>query len=222
MRAGEKKALVVLALVLLSWRLFEEAQIEDAFLEFVTVGALPWTDKTLSPDQVLILTAALFSLSLLLIFRRELVRSFRIRAVDTTSAAVGTRSTSITLRRQRHKGVRIPMPSLRIRDKKLPELYLPSIMPAIWRFIDWEMRQFVRLYRALVKMYRFLKVLAIKGWKRVRSCVAALWRWLEPQIRTFDKWLEKKARKHRFASEVIEVLDDCWRTVRLYMRRWTS
>lgn len=232
MRAGEKKALLIFALVLLMWRVFEVARVEDAFLQFMTVGALPWTNKVLSPDQVLLLVAALFSVSLLLIFRKELVRSFRRRAVAHRQPTVvraaakepvaSPPSTSIVVRMRRHKGVRIPMPQLQIRDKKLPELYIPSIMPTVWRVMDWEMKQLASLYRLLGKVYQWVKVHAIKGGKHAWTYGAVFWKWLEPRLREFDKWLEKKARKNRVSSDIIEILDDCWRTVRFYVRKWTS
>jgi hypothetical protein len=228
MRAGEKKVLIWLALVLLLWRLFEVARVEEAFLQFMTVGALPGTDKTLSPDQVLILVAALFSVSLLLIFRKELVRSVRIRATaaqrhnlpETTQEA--TDPEPIIVRKRQSKGIRIPMPRLQTQDKRLPELYIPSVMPAIWRVMDWEMKQLTRLYRLLAKTYQRLKTIVVKGGKIIGIYSIAFWRWLEPQLRAFDKWLEKKAHKNRVSSDLIEIIDDCWRTVRFYVRKWTN
>lgn len=227
MRAGEKKALIWLAVVLLLWRVFELAHVEDLFLQFITVGALPGTDKTLSPDQVLILVAVLFSLSLLLIFRKELVRSFRVRSVAHQQVAsadkeAGLKLRSIVIRRGHHGSIRIPMSQLQIRDKKLPELYLPSPMPTIWRIIDWEMKQFSRLYQLLSKTYRDLKPVVIKAGRRAMEYAIMAWGWLEPQLRAFDKWLERKASKNRISSDFIEILDDCWRTVRFYVRKWTN
>lgn len=228
MRAGEKKVLIWLALVLLLWRLFEVARVEDAFLQFMTVGALPGTDKTLSPDQVLILVAALFSVSLLLIFRKELARSVRngAAAVQRHSYPEATQNEDaeqpIIVRKRHPKGMRIPMPRLQIQDKKLPELYVPSIMPTIWRAMDWEMKQLARLYRLLVTGYQHLRTLILKGGKILGIYSVAFWRWLEPQLRAFDKWLEKKARKSRVSSDLIEIIDDCWRTIRFYVRKWTN
>jgi hypothetical protein len=219
MTRGDKKFIIGLSLVLTLWRVVEMPAVQHAFLQFLAVGEVPGLKQPLSPKAVYMVVATLFSLSLILIFRKELIRSVRrYRPVGQPSASPNLKPepSVIVIRRLRGAvSLTIPIPKLRLGDKKLPALYVPSIpsvMPIIWRLMDLEMRMIAAAYRSIRVASRFT-------WRHTRAAGIKLWSWLEPRFRSLDKRIEKRVRRNDVLSEILEIVEECWRMLRLRFRK---
>lgn len=71
------KIAIVILLIKEAWLLLQIPSVAEAVLSFIMVGAVPGTNTTLTPDQMIQLLIGVFVISAALIFRKEIVRLFR-------------------------------------------------------------------------------------------------------------------------------------------------
>jgi hypothetical protein len=215
MTSGEKKFIIWFALILLLWRIVEAPAVQSAFLQFLAVGQVPGTDMTLSPKGVFLVIATVFSLSLIAIFWSNLKQSFNKRrhshARHQERSAIDQ---PVLLSKPRpFAAAQIPAPKLDINDKKLPLLYVPSMRPFLQKVRNLFKKTGVIARKAVAAEYDSLKTIFTFMWKVIVFVSMALWRFAEPRFRKFDKWLERKAHKNHVTSEILEILEECWRAV---------
>lgn len=204
MTHGEKKFIIWFGLALALWRIIELSVVQNAFLQFLAVGQVPITHKTLSPHGVFLVLATVFSASLLLIFRTELVRSLRRHGRSESQAK--TVEETVVITRSRRAVEAVPAPKLGIKDRKLPLLYVPSIRP-------FARKAKAVLRKAAAAEYDSLRTIFVFIWKVLVFVAIHVWRFAEPRIRRFDKWLDQELHKNHAAAEIIGVIEECWRSV---------
>lgn len=215
MSDAEKKTIVALGTVLALWRIVQLPPVEEAFLRFLAIGQVPGTQIILAPDTVIMALPWVFSASLLIIFRKEIRRSFRPSSDRTvkqkaTSPSVQDQPTKngVVIRApRRHTLLQTAMPKLALPDRKLPVLYIPSIRPFI-RMIATSARS------TSSWVWSYCRGITRATQKRILLIIHHTWRWLEPRIREFDRWLDKELHNNRYTAEVFEILEDCWRAAR--------
>jgi len=227
MTSGEKKFIIWFALTLLLWRIAEAPAVQSAFLQFLAVGQVPGTDATLSPKGVFLVIATVFSLSLIAIFWSNLKRSFNRRrhsrtththhqAEIVTNPGAGRSMADqpvLLSKPQPFSAMHIPAPKLSINDKKLPLLYVPSMQPFLRKARGFLKKTGIVLRKIAAAEYDSLKTIFTFIWKVIVFVSMALWRFAEPRFRAFDKWLERKVHKNHVTSEILEILEECWRAV---------
>lgn len=92
MTSGQIKFLTLIFALVNVWLVFHIPAVSEATLKFVSVGLIPGTDTTLSPNVMLYLAGAIFAMSFGLIFRREFAKLFRRKRAS--AAVVGAVQTS--------------------------------------------------------------------------------------------------------------------------------
>lgn len=56
----------------------------------------------------------------------------------------------------------------------------------------------------------------------ILAAVAAVfaWRAVEPYCRMFDRWLDKTIHRNKIAADVLDILDESWKTARILYRKF--
>lgn len=216
MRSWEKKFLIVFALALGLWRVFELEPVQNAFFEFLAAGEIPGTNIVLAPDDVFVLLATLFSMTLLLIFRKEFNASFKKRALTSKTKKRPTKAASVkpvvVIKNVKNKNI-IIQEEVDRSGTFFPVLYLPAI-------------SFRWLKRISMKMIGYVSA----GWQKTKSLSArflrymaenlrTFWIWLEPHIRVLDKKIEKKLRSYKRTANVIEIIETVARAYAAWRRK---
>lgn len=225
MTRGEKKFILWFGVTLVLWRVVHSPSVQDAFLQFLAIGQIPLTNTMLSPDAVFMVLAGVFSGSLLLIFHKEIAASAKGRRrhhsgqIETAQMLTpdivessATDISAIIIRGSRHEGTAIPAPKLSLRDKKLPMLYIPSARPYV-------RRAGVMLRKAAIAEYDSLRTIFVFIWRVIVITVAYMWRFTKPRIYQIDKWLDRKLHQNALASEILEIIGECWRSVMVSRRK---
>jgi len=232
MTRGEKKFLILFGLTLVLWRLVELPAVQNAFIQFLAAGQVPGMEKTLSPKGVFWVLAGVFSISLILIFWTDIKRSFGKRriarvasntanntasnATDSDYKDISNRSDGqpvVIARPRSSRAAHIPHAKLSLKDKKMPVLYVPSIRPFAKKVRVFLGKVGVVLRKGAAAEYDSLKTIFTFIWKVVVFVGLFVWRFAEPRIRKLDKWLERKLHKNPVASEIMEIVQECWRAV---------
>lgn len=206
--------------------------IQSAFLQFLTVGEVPGMYGTLSPDTVFIILAGIFSLSLLLIFGKEIKSSMRRRRVVSGAQSLGHTPVvtpisnkpapihpknepvmSIVIKRPRYfAGTPIPVLKLNLKDKKLPVLYIPSLRPLGHKLAVVGRKLGVLIRRAIVAEYDSLKTIFGFLWVSTVIVSGQIWEFARPRIRRMGSWIGKRIRRNDLVAEILEVAEEVWRS----------
>jgi|GEM_PF-1568525 len=88
MSSGEKKFVIWLGVALVLWRLVQAIPVQDAFFRFVAMGIVPGARMALTPHQVYLVLASVFSLCLVVVFWKELRRSVTRQSLTHVTADV--------------------------------------------------------------------------------------------------------------------------------------
>ncbi|MET1033104.1 MAG: hypothetical protein ABWX94_01250 [Candidatus Saccharimonadales bacterium] len=263
MTHGEKKFIIWFAAALLLWRIVHVPAIQNAFLQFLTVGEVPGMYGTLSPDTVFVILACIFSLSLILIFGKELKRSLTrrrvadaklvvhapapvtlgavlLRQTDAISTVSGNNESNnkhrvshkaakqqkheptiaIVIKRPRYfAGTPIPVLKLNLKDKKMPALYVPSLRPLGRRLATIGRKIGVLLRKGAAAEYDSLRTIFVFLWKSTTIVSGQIWDFAKPRIRRMQAWIGRRIRKNDFVAEVLEVIEEIWRSMTLSRRK---
>jgi hypothetical protein len=198
------KALVFVFVVLGLWRLFEIPAVASAFWAFCTVGAVPGTDQTLSPNLVLKMLIMAFPLCLLIIFRKEfLAAAPRRNSVRRKPATPKPKKSPVV--------IVLPIKSrtpLRARFAKIDRV-VGVIMDIEARFI---VKLIAKTRQAVYIAGRYLweatlmsgHIIAMAAALCGRICLR-LWGLSEPYIREFDQWLNVTLHKNRTIAYLLDL-----------------
>lgn len=201
-----KIAVVALAIKEI-WLLLGIPKFEDAIVSFLTVGAVPGTNRTLSPDEIYRLLAVVFLLAMLLIFHRDLWRltkrlDHRADRPDVTLATpmpmpidappaglqpVAEKKTIMVGLAGRLRA------SLAIARTKADDLWRLA-RPFVVRVSIWVRAHGKRGYVLALAWLRKGCRLSVRALTQVTlallDAAKKAWRWAEPHIRQFDAWLD--------------------------------
>lgn len=233
--------LIKLAVVLLAikelWLLLGVPAVANTLVDFLTVGAIPGTDRTLTPSQIYGLLAVVFVVVSGLIFRKELQRLYgRIKA---RNVAIGQAAQPVSM------PIPHPLsPITIITPADVRETVLPAgprktqlwawRMKGVWLLLRIQWAQYVSVARAWAvrtgKLIAWHAAVAGRSIARI-SVVAAkfaarkavdLWRAIEPYLRRFDKWLEKKLHEYDHASTLLSIGNEMTLTVRKWREEYKT
>lgn len=211
MTKAQKKFLIGFGLVLALWHSMHLPFVQHAFLQFLAVGEVPGRAEPLSPQAVYLLLATIFSCSLVMIFRREIMRSLRKsqyaqnpihRMRNKQPQWEEPNGGPIVIPKRTVTSAKVPEQKLSLRDRRLPALYLPPVMPTVWRFIDWEIR-------IIAVIYQCMRTIISKIWTDAVFGAKSVWQWAEPYIRRFDKHIEKELRRRKSTATILEIVGEC-------------
>jgi hypothetical protein len=233
-----KIAAIVLAIKEL-WLLMGIPAFADTVISFLTVGAVPGTNRTLTPDEMYKLLIGVFVLFMVLVFHKEIIRIFRRhRQPDVVSeAAIVTGPPQMPLEH--------PLAMLGVGVIEEP---VPKPMKAPRQPIAVHMPAFILPMTALVKAKLLIARQAIVAasvitWEKIKvasrhtvttarligrtvlrvilliiiviaDIAVVVWRMAEPYIRKFDAFLEKKTHEFEFTRTALSVGNDVVDTAR--------
>lgn len=82
-----RRTITILAFLFLLWIMFDVAQIQDVFLNFLLVGVVPGTETALSPSLMLAIMTALSGIIIFEILARnlEIIRKIRKQFLGITA-----------------------------------------------------------------------------------------------------------------------------------------
>jgi len=182
------------------WLLLGIPSFADAVVSFLTVGAVPGTQTTLSPEQVYTLLSVIFLLVLVLVFRKD-VSGFFART-----------KTGRAQRKPIAMPIAHPHEVVVVRGQAVAPR--KQATPSKWR---WRIRGFGRVIKMTVmralasltmfvsRVVRYIWTITLRTSLWIAKVVVAYWRMAEPYIRRFDGWLEKKLHQYDKASTALSI-----------------
>lgn len=220
MTSGQIKLLTLLFALVNVWLLFHIPAVGEATLKFISVGEIPGTNKSLSPDVMLYLAAGSFVVAVVLIFWREFRKLFKRRrlatpaiaeapatektAIPTTQAVVVVATTPASHSRKRQVKDR---PQIFIKAARIAVVVVTSVRRRVSNLFA-VIRKQLGVFRFAV--LRALKRLAVNG----RVLAVRTWRWLVPQAKRF--W----ALTVRVAKAIRLLAIELWRWLEPHIRRF--
>lgn len=69
--------------------------------------------------------------------------------------------------------------------------------------------------KAVRMIWRVARIIALKAW----SLGVKMWYFAEPFLRDFDHWLNVMVHKSKIASEILDILEACWKELRARWQR---
>jgi hypothetical protein len=173
MKASEVKFLVVVAIALAMWRLFEVDGVSTAFWSLITVGAIPGSNRELGTETMLRILCVVFGIAVFIIFRKEFFAALPHRHPKSkvAMAASGTIATAAAIAAESVETAQPVRPA-------------PSEAPAddIIVTLSRQPQRRWGVARPLVHALciAVIAILQAKTWLEAR-CVMA-WQWLVPRV----------------------------------------
>lgn len=214
------------------WLLMGIPAFADTVISFLTVGAIPGTDRTLTPDEMYKLLIGVFVIFVLLVFRKEIIRLFKRRTSSqpTIEAVTPVGPPQMPLEHPLAKlGVGLveanpPVSKATKAPRKPIAVHVPAFMlPAarlikaklavgrhaaittsvvVWDRIKVISRQAVVIIRLTGRTLFRVVLLIIIV---IADAAVVAWRMAEPYIRKFDAFLEKKTHEFEFTRTLISI-----------------
>jgi hypothetical protein len=226
------KVAVVVLILKEAWLLLQIPSVADALFSFIMVGAVPGTDKTLTPDQMIQLLVGVFILSVMLIFHKDLYRLAKRLMNRDRKADVAASDTVTEMPIEHPHEARTAVVAA---AEVVPEPAQPSAvsqrmtgirMGAARRFSQFRtavaahIQQWLSAARPVAIGYttrawhgtkRAARVAAKVLWITyivIIALVMQLWSWLRPRLERFDRWLDKKMHQNEFTAGILAVGKD--------------
>lgn len=236
------KIAVVVLLIKELWLLLGIPSFTDAVMSFLTVGAIPGTDRTLTPDEIYKLIGVVGVLFIVLVFRKDVARLFwRKHAEEEQPVAVPVPKPVVAAMPLKHplrdKTVKaqVKQPS-RVLADLLNHKYVALIirratafrMVAVQKIGEWYVRAMVFTQAAAQRTWAWIKIAALVTYRIILlitiitiNLSIAAWHWAEPRIRKLDAIIEKKVHSNEYTSgvlaaskEIIEAIKSGYQSVK--------
>lgn len=226
MNATQIKILVSVFFVLALWRVFELPGVATAFWAFITVGAIPGTEKVLGTEAVLRILCILFAITFFLIFRKEFIASLPKRAPKQPKAAapvvhMGKLATTfatrerivVILKQQQDRRALAPVRPIVVLLGKIAawiiqltywaEMYCRRGSVVLGRSVKQGYRFSIRHTAAAAKvLYRSLLFVG----RYIVYAALIAWKMAEPHIRNFDRWLDTQLHANKSTAEILKFM----------------
>lgn len=237
-----KVAAIVLAIKEL-WLLMGIPAFADTVISFLTVGAVPGTNRTLTPDEMYKLLIGVFVLFMLLVFHKEIIRLFRRRPQTEIVAetAVPMEPPQMPLEHPLAMlGIGVieePVPKPAKAPRQPFAVHTPAFILPMIAFAKAKLTIAKRLIvNASIVIWKKIKVVSrhtavmarLAGRTLLRMILliiiviadisVVLWRMAEPYIRKFDAFLEKKTHEFEFTRTALSVGNEMVGTARKWGR----
>lgn len=202
-----QKAILWIGVLLCLWQVLMLPGVFDAILNFYAAGVIPGTEIVLEPDTILrFMFASLFSAVLIVCYRKFGRRpGLDVRQASLTGKKLQLYASFI-------EAVR---PVMRVQGK----------LRRLWSICAWYGNGAVQFLQAglewlkpyvsyVVRLLGYLAALAWRGFVNTVIWILAvesalfvwLWRWSEPHIRQFDKWLERRVNANRYGARLVRIV----------------
>lgn len=223
------KVAVVALIIKELWLLLGVPSFTDAVMSFLTIGAIPGTDRTLTPDQTYKLLAVVGVLVVVAVFYKDIAKLFWRKTVDEQLPEIP--AAPMPLEHPLPNRVVVQPPRYSVNS---PIARRGNKYAAIWqsRFSRFGAVTTGVLRVGYMRTVSFVRIVAAKTWIWLKRATRvayrivllliiiaielsiAAWRWTEPRIRRFDAWLEKKIRSNDFTSGVLASAQEIITTVK--------
>jgi hypothetical protein len=231
MTTTQVKILVSVFFVLALWRVFELPGVSAAFWAFCTVGAIPGTGRTLSFEVLARSLIGLFTVIILLVFRKEFVAAFPRRTPSPEPAQTLTPVAPAALPPQplavRRNNIVVVLSAQADRpglSAFRPVLIAMGVSTAwtIHTLCEGEVvvrrsviRAFALLKRSVIAACRYLQAVAVTFGQLLYALiiifvrvVITLWKLAEPHFRAFDRYLDATLHANKSTAEVLHILGE--------------
>jgi hypothetical protein len=221
MTKAQIRFLVLLTVALTLWRLFEVPAINEAVWYFLTIGLVPGTGILLPAETIIRLALGVFVVAVFLIFRKEFMAAIPAQWFN--------RDRSISRRRQEKEMTPKPLvitvartaPVSRRETRPLPVQAAGFILGWMVYVVSVIAAAFDKALRALASwlvgagrwIWRSIRIIA----NHTAIFGLRIWYFIEPFLRDFDHWLNVTVHKSKIASEILDVIEACWKELRA---RW--
>lgn len=176
------KIAVLVLIVKEVWLLLGIPSVSNALIAFCTVGAIPGTDKSLSPGATFAVLAAVLVFAAVLIFRTELVRLFTDQKVLKQYAADMPIAKPVA--KPAAKQIAAAPAWQRVAAARLRPAF-SRVLVVTWQAL-WVMQ------RALVVTGLFIAAKSVQAWH-----------WAEPYARRFDHWLDVRLHHYKPTAKAL-------------------
>lgn len=190
------------------WLLLGIPSFADAVVSFLTVGAVPGTQHTLSPGQIYVLISVTLLLVLVLVFYKDVARLISRVSASRAVHRVAIMPIPHPLHMSEFVASR-PRQEQRVSHSRLGWRFRSLVL--IVRVSSTRgVRVFVRTFTNVSQSaFKVLHRMALFIWAKTVAC----WRLAEPYIRSFDSWIEKKLHQYDKASTVLSIGSEMTSTI---------
>lgn len=222
-----KIAVWTLAIIEL-WLLLQVPAIGNAVFSFVVGGELPWSDKTLSLRQMVLLLTGCFVLAVGLIFRKEINQLFS-RNDNHISHRAAVAWVAQPARMVETVPQSIPVQPART-IRRLPRLTLNLYVTHAGHFLQRLMHIVSRRGRTLLARLRVAAIwlctmevyAAYLLWRIISSRSAQLWRWSRPRMERLDRWISRTLHDYERTADILSFGSELATTVKGWFTRSRS
>ena len=226
------KVAVVVLILKEAWLLLQIPSVADAIFSFIMVGAVPGTDKTLTPDQMIQLLVGIFILSVALIFHKDLYRlAKRLMKRGPKTEAAASEAVE-TPAEYRHEVAPVPevvvaapeatpkQPSAFAQRMTATRVLLVGRYNRLRSASAVRIRQWVTTAKPVILQYAHRTGAVIQRAVRITGrilwityiVIIALamqaWSWMRPRLQRFDRWLDKKLHQNEYTAGILAVGKD--------------
>jgi hypothetical protein len=237
MTKSQGKFLVAVFLLLAIWRVFQIPGVATAFWAFCTVGAIPGTDKVLGFETLIRGLIGLFTVTVLIVFRKEfmeaLPRRWPAAPVERPLAAVVVRPQVQQAVPLQENNIVVVLSSQADRPglAAFRPLLIAMGVSIVWvihslcegetAFRHFVVRSARQLGRGLAIAGAYLRTAAVTLYQLVYTVVVIvirllvrLWKYCEPYVRTFDRYIETTLRSNKRAAKALNLLGEASKATR--------
>jgi hypothetical protein len=222
-----KKRITTLILLLLLlglwWAVIHVPSVERTFWDFCTLGILPWSGKPISSEALWRWLIGCFTVSFMVIFRKEIMASLPKRQHKThlqaeLPAAPQPLPTPVNVRKRDAIVITIANAVHKPqRHYMRPFLLVAARICIAGVTIGDGMERAVRLVaRSAIKYGSMLFWGMVHVLWRVSLAVATatilIGKLVEPYVRRFDRWLNVRLHRNPTTARMLRVSNDAWKT----------
>jgi hypothetical protein len=226
---GVKNTLIKAAILVLAiketWLLLGIPAVENALVSFLTVGAIPGTNKTLTPDEVYKLVVALVVIIGVLIFRKDIVRLFQKAKASQSEEQTASSAMPIP---HPLAPIAVITPDKADKSEEVPrkQHVWAWRLQGVWLLVRIQTIRFVLVTKLAALQYakllagysmnakQFLVRASIAAAKKTAIAAVAFWRAIEPYLRRFDRWLERKLHQYDQTATLLALGNEMTSTLR--------
>lgn len=226
MTARQIKFLVIIAVALAIWRIFEIPAVSKAFWDFCTLGLVPGTGHRLSAETVLKGLCLLFAATIMVVFRKEFMASLPKRPVSRTVKSSLTQPEKAS---ERRVIVVLKQGQSNFALRRVRPLLAGLTWLAAWTIqVTYWVERDVRTVSAVIAryaaaserfIYKHIRIVALQIYKAIRIFVKRVviisitaWKLAEPYCRAFDRWLDKQLHANKTTADMLQVIGTASKT----------
>jgi hypothetical protein len=218
---------ILLTLLGLWWAVIHVPSVEQAFWDFCTLGILPWSGKPIAREALWRSLIGIFTISFMLIFRKEIMESLPHRRAASTPRQLSKLGDSkvespqnipqLRLRRDVVLTINQTQTTQKSNRNVLRPLLLVAGKICIWMVsigdtLERVFRRAAQILAAAIK--RVAHVLFLVVWQIIlvaATITLSFWQYIKPHIHKFDRWLNVRLHRNATTASMLRTSNDFWK-----------